>query len=145
MGENEVRLVAEHDGYRYLNPSLRHRRTVRFDLPSRGWQIEDTVAASSKETVAFAARFHSPTSIQITRDCGESITASIGSFKLVVEADGQLRADIEESRRAIQYGRTARMYTLSIVCNSPSGLSLRIWPGHDERDGVGSEHQIMPR
>ncbi|MDA2936678.1 heparinase II/III family protein [Acidobacteria bacterium AH-259-A15] len=125
-GENEVRLVAEHDGYRHLHASPRHRRTVSFDPKSRAWRIRDSVITSPKETVAFAARFHSPTPVQITPDTDTSFAAVIGSVKLEGRANAQLTISVEESKYAIQYGKAVRMYTLSVICNSTSGLSITI-------------------
>ncbi len=129
VGEREVRLVAEHDGYCNLHASPRHRRTVSFNPESRAWKIEDSVTTLLEDTVDFTVRFHSPIPVHVVSESDTSFTSNIGSVRLEGQADAQLIISVEESRYAIQYGKVVPRYTLSVRCNSTSSLSCRIYPG----------------
>jgi hypothetical protein len=57
-------LVAEHDGYKRLEPSLLHRRSVMFDKNWRWWLVEDEVTCSGE--CAIAVRFHFDAGLEVS-------------------------------------------------------------------------------
>ena len=56
-------VVAQHEGYRRLPEPVTHRRSIRFEKPSRYWLVEDFV--SGEGTHDFAFRFHSAPGIDV--------------------------------------------------------------------------------
>ena len=141
VGETEVRLVAEHDGYGRLDGPVRHRRTVDYDSSARRWLVTDELDGSGKHTATF--RWHGPPGepmyVETSNERGfEARAAGARVFAVVESEGGAWSYDLDQADYSPGYGRREPALCLKVAVQFEGNCSLS-WSVHPQQSPEESE------
>lgn len=116
VGKNEVRLVAQHDGYARLHPPVMHQRTVSYDARRRLWCIKDELAGEGRHTATWHWHFGSDAACAISRQ-GDELLLRIAEVVAWLEAPQStwFTYDVRDDVYAPAYGVAERSKCLQVV------------------------------
>jgi heparinase II/III-like protein len=116
-------VIAEHDGYRRLAQSVRHRRAINFDKRNRLWVVEDSFSGEGEHDFAFRFHFAPELESRLRDDGGVEVLDQVNSVRLLIFADGLSATPEFETRFSSRdYGN--KQPSTSVCWNVRSGASL---------------------
>ena len=126
VGPDEVRLVAEHDGYLRLNPPVIHQRVVRYRPAARTWEIEDRLVGEGSHTAML--RWHLAPGVSATYEPKGLLVADTVRLDWQGVADGHLEVGFV----APGYGRKLEAPVLALIWDGtgPVGTRFCLVPAH---------------
>jgi len=85
------KVIGEHDGYRYLEDPVNHRRTLELDGAARRLTVWDELVGSGRHDVV--VYFHLAEQCRIRSQEGNAFTIDVGRGTMRIELDARLSAE----------------------------------------------------